>query len=57
LVEGPSPDSWKGGAEATEGFREWISAWDEFCVEAEEYRELDDERARDRALADLDLEE
>jgi ketosteroid isomerase-like protein len=44
LVEGPSPDSWKGRAETTEGFRDWTSAWEEFCVEADEYRELDDER-------------
>jgi ketosteroid isomerase-like protein len=44
LVEGPSPDRWKGRAEGTEGFPDWTSAWEEFCVEADEYRELDDER-------------
>ena len=44
LVEGPSPDGWKGRTEAREGFRDWTSAWEEFCVEADEYRQLDDER-------------
>ena len=38
LVEGPSPDGWKGRTEAREGFRDWTSAWEEFCVEADEYR-------------------
>jgi ketosteroid isomerase-like protein len=27
-----------------EGFREWLSAWEDFRGEAEEYRELDGER-------------
>jgi hypothetical protein len=27
-----------------EGFRDWLSAWEEWRVEAEEYRELDGER-------------
>ena len=27
-----------------EGFRGWLSAWEEWRVEAEEYRELDGER-------------
>jgi ketosteroid isomerase-like protein len=27
-----------------EGTREWLSAWEDFRVEAEEYRELDGER-------------
>ena len=44
LVEGPSPDGWKGRTEAREGFRDWTSAWEEFCVEADEYRQLGDER-------------
>ena len=27
-----------------EAFRDWLSAWEELRVEAEEFRELDDER-------------
>jgi ketosteroid isomerase-like protein len=27
-----------------EGYREWLIAWEDFHVEADEYRELDDER-------------
>jgi ketosteroid isomerase-like protein len=27
-----------------EGWREWLSAWEEFHVKAEQYLELDDER-------------
>ena len=29
----------------TEGFRGWLSGWEDFRVEVEEYRELDEERA------------
>jgi ketosteroid isomerase-like protein len=44
MADGPSPGSWKGLAGVAEGFRDWLSAWENFRVEAEEYRELDDER-------------
>jgi ketosteroid isomerase-like protein len=44
IVGGPSPESWTGLAELAEGWRDWPSAWEKFRVEAEEYRELDDER-------------
>jgi ketosteroid isomerase-like protein len=44
VADGPSPGSWKGLAGLTEGFRDWLSAWEEFRPEVEEYRELDDER-------------
>jgi ketosteroid isomerase-like protein len=27
-----------------EGWRDWLSAWEEFRIKVEEYRELDDER-------------
>jgi ketosteroid isomerase-like protein len=44
VVGGPQPGSWKGLAEMAEGWRTWLSAWEDFCQEAEEYREVDDER-------------
>src|SRR5206468_12431053 len=44
LAGGPDPGSWTGLAGMAEGMRSWISAWSEFRVEAEEYRELDSER-------------
>src|SRR5713101_7979882 len=39
--DGPSPGSWTGLARMAEGMRGWLSAWEDFRVEAEEYRELD----------------
>jgi ketosteroid isomerase-like protein len=44
LVDGPSPQNWKGLAGMAEGWREFLSAWEEYRVEADDYRELDDER-------------
>jgi ketosteroid isomerase-like protein len=44
IAGGPSPGSWTGLAGMAEGFREWLSAWEDFRGEAEEYRELDGER-------------
>jgi ketosteroid isomerase-like protein len=41
---GIAPGSWTGLAGMADGYRAWLSAWDEFRVEAEEYRELDTER-------------
>jgi ketosteroid isomerase-like protein len=41
---GPDPGSWTGLAGMAEGMRSWVSAWKEFRVQPEEYRELDDER-------------
>jgi len=99
-ADGPSPGSWSGLSAMASTFRDWLSAWEDWTAEAEEYRELDDDRVlvittstgrgkssglgvgqmyayganlfhirrgkitrlvtywnRDRALADLDLEE
>ena len=36
--------SWKGVAGMTEAWRRWLSSWEDFRAEVEEYRELDDER-------------
>jgi ketosteroid isomerase-like protein len=44
IADGPAPGSWTGLAGMAEGFRGFVSAWDQFRVEAVEYRELDDER-------------
>jgi len=41
---GPDSGSWTGLTGMAEGMRSWISAWEGFRVEAEEYRELDQER-------------
>jgi ketosteroid isomerase-like protein len=43
-ADGPSPGCWSGLAGMAEATRTWIGAWDDFSVEAEDYRELDDER-------------
>jgi len=42
--DGPDPGSWVGLVEMAEGFRTWLGAWEKFRIEAEEYRELDDQR-------------
>ncbi|MDQ6811783.1 MAG: nuclear transport factor 2 family protein [Actinomycetota bacterium] len=42
--DGPSPGSLTGVAEMAESYREFLGAWKEHRVQAEEYRELDDER-------------
>jgi ketosteroid isomerase-like protein len=43
-VEGPAPGVWRGAADMAEGSRDFLSTWEEFRIEADEYRELDDER-------------
>ena len=44
IADGPSVGSWTGLAEMAQGWRDVLSAWDQFQSRAEEYRELDDER-------------
>jgi ketosteroid isomerase-like protein len=44
IADGPNPGTWLGLAGMAEGWRAWVSAWDEFRGEADDYRELDDER-------------
>jgi len=43
-VEGPTPGVWTGAAAMAQGWREHLSAFDDFRVAAEEYRELEDGR-------------
>jgi ketosteroid isomerase-like protein len=44
LADGPDPGSWTGLAGMTEGWRAFLSNWEEYRFEVEEYRELDAER-------------
>jgi len=41
---GPTAGTWRGPAGIAEGWRDFLAAWDGFRVEADEYREIDDER-------------
>jgi ketosteroid isomerase-like protein len=43
-ADGPSPGKWKGLPAMGSAFRDWLNAWEGWTAEAEEYRELDDER-------------
>jgi ketosteroid isomerase-like protein len=43
-ADGPAPGSWKGLAEMAEGWRGFLSVWEDVRADAEEYRELDSER-------------
>src|SRR3954447_15718582 len=43
-VDGPAPGTWTGLSGMAEGWRAWLSAWEEFRLEADDYRDLDDER-------------
>jgi hypothetical protein len=44
LVDGPAPFSRSGLSGLAEGWREFLSAWEDFRVENVEYRQLDSER-------------
>ena len=44
LIGGPSDGSWSGLAGMSEGWRDFLAAWEDFRPEVDEYRELDDER-------------
>src|SRR6476619_7422882 len=41
---GPEPGTWTGVVAMVKAWREFLSAWEDYSLEAEEYRELDDER-------------
>ena len=43
-TEGPEPGSWTGLTGMAESFRDWLSAWKDFRLEADEYREFSDGR-------------
>jgi ketosteroid isomerase-like protein len=45
LADGPSGrETWTGLARLRQGYRDYLSAWHEYRVEADEFRELDRER-------------
>ena len=44
LTDGPEPGNWSGLAAMAQAMRGWLSGWEDYRLEAEEYRELDDER-------------
>jgi ketosteroid isomerase-like protein len=44
IADGPAPGSWTGAAGITEGWGGFLSAWEGFHAQADEYRELDTER-------------
>lgn len=44
FADGAPPSSWRGLAGMAEGWRQFLSTWDEFHQEADEYLELDQER-------------
>src|SRR6476620_3052759 len=43
-ADGPDPGKWTGLTRMAASFRDTLSAWEDFRVVAEEYRELDDGR-------------
>ena len=44
VVGGPEPGRWTGLAGMAASFRNFLTSWDDFRIEPEEYRALDDER-------------
>jgi ketosteroid isomerase-like protein len=44
IADGPAPGRWMGQAGMADGFRDFVSAWEEYRVGADAYRELDGER-------------
>jgi ketosteroid isomerase-like protein len=44
FTDGPTPGTWTGLVGMAEVWRDWLSAWEDMNIEAQEYRELDDER-------------
>src|SRR5947209_859439 len=43
-ADGPTPGSWRGLAGMAEGYRGFLSAWDDVRTDVEEYREFDSDR-------------
>ena len=44
FADGPTPGRWTGKAGMAEGMRGFLSAWEGWRAEADDIRELDDER-------------
>jgi len=43
-VDGPAPGTWLGKDEVAAGIHEMLSAWEDFRVIADDYREVDEDR-------------
>jgi ketosteroid isomerase-like protein len=43
-ADGPAPGSWRGLAGMEHAFRDFLGTWEDWRVEAEDFRQLDDER-------------
>jgi ketosteroid isomerase-like protein len=43
-IGGPVPSRYHGIAGMAQGMRDFLKAWEDYRIEAEDYRELDDER-------------
>ena len=43
IADGLTPSRWTGVAGLAEGFRDFISAWERYSAEAEDYLEIDEE--------------
>ncbi|HWG09103.1 MAG TPA: nuclear transport factor 2 family protein [Solirubrobacteraceae bacterium] len=44
VVGGPEPGTWNGIAEMNASVRAFMSAWEDYGIQGQEYRDLDDER-------------
>ena len=44
IADGPTPGAWTGSTGIAEGWGAFLSAWEGFYTEVDEYREVDDER-------------
>jgi ketosteroid isomerase-like protein len=44
IADGPTPGRWRGAAGLTQEWRDFLGAWEDFRVRAQEFRELDGER-------------
>jgi ketosteroid isomerase-like protein len=44
VIGGPEPGKWDGLTEMAASVRDFMSAWEDYGIRAEEYRELDNER-------------
>jgi ketosteroid isomerase-like protein len=43
IVGGPDPGTWAGPSAMSDGWKAWLSAWDDYVAEGEDFRELDGE--------------
>jgi ketosteroid isomerase-like protein len=44
VADGPAPGRWTGVAATSEAWRDILDVWDDLCIEAEAFREIDGDR-------------